>query len=205
MAVPLLGAGATRLGLGRGAGGWALALTGVGGWGPVRCAPVVVAPVVARGHGSPQGGAALSLMVYHHHGAGQVVRRTREAPGGRGCADGRVGPWTLERWTVVVAVAARVGPGTGCCVGGAGAGSLALGQRSVVDGCRYRVRGSRGRAGAWPCTWGRSVRGNGLGVWWSPQERASHCFNLAFSQVVNTPCRVGSVAGPSVQAAAGPT
>jgi len=88
--------------------------------------------------------------------------------GGRGCADGRVGPWTLERW----AVAARVGPGTGCCVGGAGAGGLALGQRSVVDGvpgCGVRV--SRGRGGAWPCPWGRSVRcGNGGPVvWWSPQ------------------------------------
>ena len=75
--------------------------------------------------------------------------------GGRGCADGRVGPWTLERW----AVAARVGPGTGCCLEGAGAGGLALGQRSVVDGvpgCGVRV--SRGRGGAWPCPWGRSVR-----------------------------------------------
>ena len=27
----------------------------------------------------------------------------------------------------------------------------------------------------------------GLGVWWSTQERAFHCFNLTFSQVVNTP------------------
>ena len=41
-----------------------------GGAGPVRCAPVVVAPGEARGRGSPQGGAGLS---WYHHGAGQVV------------------------------------------------------------------------------------------------------------------------------------
>ena len=35
-----------------------------GGAGAVRCAPVVVAPVGARGHGSPRVAPALSLMVY---------------------------------------------------------------------------------------------------------------------------------------------
>ena len=34
------------------------------GPGPVHCAPVLVATVGARGHGSPQGGAALPLMVF---------------------------------------------------------------------------------------------------------------------------------------------
>ncbi|MDO9532608.1 MAG: hypothetical protein Q7O12_10840 [Deltaproteobacteria bacterium] len=39
---------------------------------PVRCAPVVVALVGSRGHGSLKGDAALPLMVYIH-GAGEVV------------------------------------------------------------------------------------------------------------------------------------
>jgi len=51
-------------------------------------------------------------------------------------------------------------------------------------------------------------RTGGQGLRWSPQERASHGFKLAFSQVVNTPLpgwvEVFGV-GPSVQAAAGPT
>ncbi|MFH1596859.1 MAG: hypothetical protein ABIG94_10910 [Pseudomonadota bacterium] len=116
---------------------------------------MVVAPVGARGHGCPQGGAALSLMVYTTMALARWCGGPGRRQGGRGCADGRVGPWTLERWTVVVvAVAARVGPGAGCCVGGAGAGSLALGQGSVVDGCRSRGarrRSPRGRDGwDWP-------------------------------------------------------
>ena len=83
------------------------------------------------------------------------------------------------------------------------------------EGCRSRYSGQgcrscRGLAGVLTAPQGRSVRGRDQG---RPivSGRGSHCFNLAFSQVVNTPCRVESgirsrwVAGPSVQAAAVPT
>jgi hypothetical protein len=73
--------------------------------GPVRCAPVVVAPGEARGLGSPQGVAALPLMVY----ITMALARW----------------WWWQRGTRM-----------GCCVGGAGAGALALRDRwSMGGGC----------------------------------------------------------------------
>ena len=62
---------------------------------------------------------------------------------------------------------------------------------------RFRFRAGPGPypswgAGAWPCTWGRPVRGGATG-----HGAGDHPERRAFIQAMSSPCRVGSKDSPS--------